>query len=465
MNGTRSQIRRILNGSDVSWRGVVTLAGATLPAVVLAATIVGTPGPDVLEGTPEADKIYGKGGADVMMGLAGNDTYFVGQAGDQVLEAVGDGTDTVASTVTYTLPIYVENLRLDGDAPINGTGNELNNRLTGNAADNVLNGRAGKDTMFGRGGNDTYVVESAGDVVSEAPNEGIDRVRSRVTYTLPANVENLVLTGPAVINGTGNQLANNLHGNAANNRLKGLAGNDSLKGGAGNDRLIGGPGNDKLVGGPGRDVFEFDRPPEALTNQDRIDDFSPADDVIRLVGAAFPGMSTAGTLPPAEFAPGASAGSASVRILYNKATGILRYDADGNGPVAPVVFARLLNAPAVTNANFEVVNPVAVPPVNFAAEIQAIFSSRCIACHNSNNAPHALVLDPASVSYANLVNVASKEVPSLKRVQPGDPNNSYLVQKVEGTAAEGGRMPLGRAPLTAEQIALIRRWISEGANP
>ena len=68
-------------------------------------------------------------------------------------------------------------------------------------------------------------------------------------------------------------------------------------------------------------------------------------------------------------------------------------------------------------------------------------------------------------SYANLVNVASHEVPSLKRVEPGDPDNSYLVQKIEGTAAVGGRMPLGRAPLTAAQIALIRQWISEGADP
>jgi hypothetical protein len=74
------------------------------------------------------------------------------------------------------------------------------------------------------------------------------------------------------------------------------------------------------------------------------------------------------------------------------------------------------------------------------------------------------VLD-ADHSYSHLVNVASKEVPSLDRVEPGNPDDSYVVQKVEGTAAVGGQMPLGRTPLTAEQIALIRQWISEGANP
>ena len=70
MNGTSDPIRRLLNGPNISWRGVITLAGASLPAVVLAANIVGTADPDVLEGTPEADTIDGLGGDDVMMGLA-----------------------------------------------------------------------------------------------------------------------------------------------------------------------------------------------------------------------------------------------------------------------------------------------------------------------------------------------------------------------------------------------------------
>ena len=72
-------------------------------------------------------------------------------------------------------------------------------------------------------------------------------------------------------------------------------------------------------------------------------------------------------------------------------------------------------------------------------------------------------LDAAN-SYADLVNVDSNEVPSLKRVEPGDPDNSYLVQKVEGTAAVGGRMPLGGDRLPDAEIDLIRQWISEGAN-
>ena len=63
------------------------------------------------------------------------------------------------------------------------------------------------------------------------------------------------------------------------------------------------------------------------------------------------------------------------------------------------------------------------------------------------------------------MNVNSVEVPSLKRVKPLDPDNSYLVHKIEGTAAVGGRMPLGRPALSAVEITLIRQWISEGAAP
>jgi Ca2+-binding RTX toxin-like protein len=459
MNGTQWPIRRLLN---ISGRGTVTLASAMLPAIVLAANIVGTPDPDVLEGTNEADSIDGLAGADVMMGLPGNDTFVVDQAGDEVLEATGDGTDTVISSVSYTLPIFVENLTLAAEA-VRATGNDLDNRLRGNSVRNILDGLAGTDTMIGLGGDDTYVVDEAGDVVTEAANRGIDGVRSPVSYVLPANVENLVLTGTGAVNGTGNELANSLRGNAGNNRLNGLAGDDTLSGGGGNDRLTGGPGNDKLIGGPGLDTFDFDTAPDAATNLDRLVNFSPTDDVMRLIGAAFPGLSTAGTLAAEAFRTGAAAQSAAHRILYDPATGVLRYDEDGTGPVASVRFATLTNAPAVTNADFTVVNPV-VTAVNYVDQVQPIFTARCTECHKGVTAPHGLKLDEAN-SYSNIVNVASEEVPSLKRVKPGDPDNSYLVQKVEGTAAVGGRMPLNRTPLTADQIALIRRWISEGANP
>jgi Ca2+-binding RTX toxin-like protein len=450
------------NYSSAPGLRLAALVGVMLPVVVLAANIVGTPEPDVLEGTPQADTINGKGGADTMMGLPGDDTYFVAQPDDEVLEAVGDGTDTIRSTISFQLPINVENLTLVGGAAIDGTGNGLDNRLTGNSASNVLSGRAGADRMFGLAGNDTYIVDEAGDVVNEAEDDGLDMVRSSVTHTLRNHVEDLILTGVATASGIGNNLPNSITGNSANNILNGLAGDDSLRGGGGDDRLIGGPGNDRLIGSGGRNAFQFDAPLDALTNADRILDFDPAKDVMRLIGEVFPALTTAGALPVAAFRAGVAANDASDRILYDPATGIVRYDADGTGPMASVRFATLVSAPAITSADFVVVDPV-VTAVNFTRQIQPIFTQRCDHCHSGSSAPQGLRLD-ADNSYADLVNVDSNEVPSLKRVEPGDPDNSYLVQKVEGTAAVGGRMPLGGDRLSDADIDLIRQWISEGAN-
>jgi hypothetical protein len=69
----------------------------------------------------------------------------------------------------------------------------------------------------------------------------------------------------------------------------------------------------------------------------------------------------------------------------------------------------------------------------------------------------------ASTSYALLVNVASTEDGSVLRVEPGDPDNSYLIQKLEGTASVGGQMPLGGTPLSQGTIDIIRQWITDGA--
>ena len=334
----------------------LALTAAFLPGAVLAADIIGTSGPDVLEGTPDADKINGKGGADVMMGLSGDDTYIVTEPDDQVLEAVGDGTDRIATTVSFTLPINVDSLTLAGSATINGTGNGLNNRLAGNVADNTLNGRTGADFMFGLKGNDTYIVDSIGDHVRETSDEGTDAVRSTVTYRLPNNVENLVLKGDAAIDGTGNSFANSITGNADNNVLRGLDGDDRLKGGDGNDRLVGGMARNVLIGGPGRDEFQFDLPPNPFLHRAKIIDFSPIDDTIHLVLAAFPALNTAGTLPAAAFGTGRFATDPGVRIHYDPSTGNIWYDADGSGPTTARFFATLYGLPAVTHANFVVVN-------------------------------------------------------------------------------------------------------------
>jgi hypothetical protein len=104
------------------------------------------------------------------------------------------------------------------------------------------------------------------------------------------------------------------------------------------------------------------------------------------------------------------------------------------------------------------------PLVPQLASIQSkVFTPICTTCHSGAAAPLGLRLDEGA-SYAMLVNSPSAEAPSLNRVTPGNPDASYLIQKIEGTAMAGGRMPLGGPALPAETIAIIRQWIADGAS-
>jgi hypothetical protein len=101
---------------------------------------------------------------------------------------------------------------------------------------------------------------------------------------------------------------------------------------------------------------------------------------------------------------------------------------------------------------------------NFDSIQANIFEPLCEHCHAGANAPAALRLDAAN-SYAMLVGVASVERPAVLRVAAGDPNNSYLIQKLEGTAAIGERMPAGLPAVPQADINVVRQWITDGAAP
>jgi VCBS repeat-containing protein len=277
-------------------------AGANLLSGLGGAdTLLGLGGADTLLGGAGDDTLDGGAGRDSMAGGDGNDAYLVDQGDDAAVELAGGGADTVFSSVNYTLAAEVENLALTGDKDINGAGNGLGNALTGNGAANALfgqggddtlsggadddtllggdgadaldggadrdslaggagndtlSGGAGRDSMAGGAGDDAYSVERGDDEVVEAAGGGTDTVFSSVSYALVAEVEKLVLTGAAAINGAGNGLANALTGNGAANALYGQGGADTLSGGAGADTLSGGAGDDTLLGDAGNDTLD-----------------------------------------------------------------------------------------------------------------------------------------------------------------------------------------------------------------
>ncbi|MEI6642411.1 MAG: calcium-binding protein [Novosphingobium sp.] len=155
------------------------------------------------------------------------DTILLGGAGNDALTGAG-GNDV-----------------LDGGAGADA--------LAGGGGNDRLDGGSGSDAMSGGAGDDTYYVDDAGDTIAEAEDGGHDTVIASVNYALAAHVEDLSLSGPGALDGTGNDAANGLYGNNAANTLSGLGGDDVIYGFDGNDTLVGGEGSDRLDGGRGDD--------------------------------------------------------------------------------------------------------------------------------------------------------------------------------------------------------------------
>lgn len=285
---------------------------------------------------------------------SGAGSFLTASAANNVLTGTASNNDTVtyataASTVTVNLNLTAQqNTGGSGRDTLSKlenligsafndtlTGNTLNNVLVGNAGNDMLAGWSGADTMLGDTGNDTYLVENAGDVVFEKASEGTDTVSSRLTYILPANVENLILTSALAVNGAGNTLNNVITGNNAANQLSGGGGNDTLDGGLGANRLIGDAGND---------FFRFTTKGPINT----VADYNVANDTLQLDNAVFTALGAVGTVPAAQFKVGTKAVDANDHIIYNPTTGALLYDTDGSGAAAAQLIATLSAGLAMT---------------------------------------------------------------------------------------------------------------------
>jgi Ca2+-binding RTX toxin-like protein len=179
---------------------------------------------------------------------------------------------------------------------------------------------------------------------------GNDTVFSSINFTLSDNVENLVLSDVTANSGIGNALNNSIKafvqtladGSVSNTKLDGMSGDDLLVGGEGVDTLIGGMGNDTLVGGHGADRFVFNAQLSSNSNFDTILDFAHNSDKIELAQKMFAALSVEQVLSGENFVKGSGALDRNDYLIYNTATGVLSYDADGNGTAsAAVAFAKI----------------------------------------------------------------------------------------------------------------------------
>ena len=179
VDNTSDVITEALNAGIDLVKSSVTMS--QLAANVENLTLTGT---NAINGTGNAldNVLTGNSAANVLTGGAGNDTYVVG-TGDSTIEVAGGGTDTVQSTITWSLAstVNVENLTLTGTTAINGTGNTADNVLTGNSAINTLTGGAGNDTLDGKGGADVLVGGAGNDTYWLGRGYGFDSVTDNDT--------------------------------------------------------------------------------------------------------------------------------------------------------------------------------------------------------------------------------------------------------------------------------------------
>ena len=292
-------------------------AGLMLRGNGLANIILGAGGNDTLIGGDGDDLLRGNAGVDAMRGDAGHDTYYVDRSDDTVTELANEGTDTVHTTLSFTLSRHVENLFADSDAGLTLRGNSLANAITGGYGDDTITGGSGDDTLTGSGGNDIlkggggadamdggdgddrYYVDDAGDTVTES--SGFDTVFTTVDHSLGAGVERLYARSDAGLVLTGNDADNTIVGRGGDDTITGGAGRDVITGGAGGDTFVFQTLSDSVAGGA-RDLIR-----DFLTGTDTMDltaidaDAGLADDqAFAFIGAgAFTG--TAGELQAKAF--------------------------------------------------------------------------------------------------------------------------------------------------------------------
>jgi Ca2+-binding RTX toxin-like protein len=253
------------------------------------------PGNDILESKEGNDILDGGVGIDTMSGGLGDDVYKIDHGLDSIFEFLGEGKDTVFTSVDYVLSENVEDLILVNNLDINGTGNSLKNTIQGNDTNNTLSGEAGNDRIQGGAGDD-----------------GLD-------------------------------------GGEGDDVLEGGDGKDSLVGNIGDDLLSGGAGKDRLTGGGGVDRFVL-----AMSGKqaDVVTDFIRNEGDQLIISTKDLGVNLRkGKLSAKQFILGFEAVDANDRLIYQASTGKLFFDVDGIGKTQKVQLATLPQGTALRGSD------------------------------------------------------------------------------------------------------------------
>jgi Ca2+-binding RTX toxin-like protein len=320
---------------EADGNGEVTKPNAEVDNFNAIELIFGTQGADYFNGQNYAMDFSGGAGSDTFTGSDSalrNDV--VDYSAEQYFAGWRNGVTVNLSTATFRISSA---LSLSAGAAIDSYGDIDSliriDIIRGTGLNDVF--IAGAKSVFEGGkGNDTYWLDG-GDSAIEQFSGGIDTINAKTSMSLPAYIENLVLTGSAVW-AVGNSSNNVITGNALNNSIAGNFGADVLSGKS------------------GRDTFRFDTKLSA-SNRDIITDFSSTFDQISLDRSYFSKIGLVGKLASTAFYVGSAAHDSSDRIIYNKSTGALYYDADGPGSSAKILFVTLSNKASLNYTDFDIV--------------------------------------------------------------------------------------------------------------
>jgi Ca2+-binding RTX toxin-like protein len=306
-------------------------------------TLNGGNGTDTLYGGDARDDVLGGAGADLLYGGDGNDNLYGGFA----VDGAGDARDT----------LYGGN---GGDFLLGRAGGDL---IYGGAGADDLNGGTGNDVIFGGDGNDRIDLLMGLSDGRDMLDGGTGR--DRLVYSAAGSGRDWKVTfvagaeggklGPVTyknfeaLDFTGGSGSDTVTGAAAADRLLGGSGSDLLRGGGGNDFISGNAGNDVLTGGAGVDTFQFSGPLGSI-GVDQITDYTSGQDVILLSFVDF----AIGSPMTAAFRLGTAAQDANDRLIYDRPTGRLFYDLDGNGAGTKVLFVKLDAGTLLRAADFDI---------------------------------------------------------------------------------------------------------------